>query len=70
MAAFPIGRNVTASVKDGVLTLTIDLTADTRPSKAGKSDVVATTGGNVIVPGALIDDRPLSLGLNAYAKKD
>jgi len=37
--------NVKATVKGNILTLTIDLTAATEPSKSGKSEVLASTKG-------------------------
>ncbi len=55
-------RNITAAVKGNILTLTIDLKAETKPSKSGSSNVVATTAGNVPVEGT----DGLKLGLNAY----
>ena len=36
-----------------------------RPSKSGKTLVVATSGGNVAT-GAIIQGKPIIVGLNAY----
>ena len=41
--------------------------AETRPSKSGKTQVVATTGGNVPVK-TLKNGKTLVLGLTAYIK--
>lgn len=60
-----VGRNIEASVKDGKLTLVIDLKAETWPSGSGKTDMVATTSGNLAIDGT----DGLVLGLNAYRKK-
>ncbi len=55
-------RNIKSAIKGTILTLTIDLSAETKPSKSGSSNVVATTAGNVAVEGT----EGLKLGLNAY----
>ena len=54
-------QNVTVSVKDGKLTIAVDLGADLGISKSGKSRLIASTFGNVPIPGS--DAR---LGLNVY----
>lgn len=55
-------RNVQANVTGQVLTITIQLDAPTSISSSGKSLVIASTEGNVSVPG-----RPdIKLGLNLY----
>jgi hypothetical protein len=58
-------KNVNATVSGTVLTVTIDLAADHGPSKSGKTTVVATTEGNVSVPGF----PEIKLGINAYKPK-
>lgn len=40
-------RNVKTSEKGSVLTLVIDLSKDLGPSKSGKTQIIATTGGAV-----------------------
>jgi hypothetical protein len=55
------GKNVTATVKDGKLTLVIDLNKGHGPSKSGKTEIVATTSGNVVIPGTEV-----KVGLNAF----
>jgi len=49
----------------GVLTITIDTKAEGTPSASGKSQVIASTRGNVVVPGT----DGLKLGVNAYRPK-
>ena len=58
-----IGRNVVASIKGDKLTLVIDLKATTLRSVSGKSDVLATTNGNVKVEGT----DGLKVGLNIFS---
>ena len=57
-----------AAIKDGKLVITInaDIT-NPRPSKSGKSRVVASTNGNVTTT-VLVQGKPLTIGLNAYIK--
>jgi hypothetical protein len=50
-------------VKDGKAIITIDLAHRGRPSSSGKSIIVASTGGNIAIPGTQV-----VLGLNAYVK--
>lgn len=59
-----LGTNIEAEVKAGKLVLTIDVAAEHGRSASGKSTIVATTRGNVQVPGA----NGLVLGLNAYRR--
>jgi len=53
-------------MKDNKLFIEIDLEKPT-PSSSGKTLVVASTHGN-IVTSAKVDDKPLTIGLNAYIK--
>ncbi len=53
--------NVQIEVKDNKAVITIDLNKDFGPSKSGKTIVVATTRGNVPIPGA----ETIQLGLIA-----
>ena len=55
-----------AEIKDNKLLIEIDLEKPT-PSSSGKTLVVASTHGN-IVTSAKVDDKPLTIGLNAYIK--
>jgi hypothetical protein len=56
-----IGRNVTAELEGNILVIRAAIDADSQTSASGKSEVVATTNGNVAVPGT-----DLKLGLNLY----
>jgi len=56
-------KNVKASVKGSILTLTIDLAEKGETSASGKSLVVASTHGNV----ELKDAPGVKVGLNIFA---
>lgn len=56
-----LGSNV-KSVRDGdKLYLELDLTQSLGASKSGKSELVASTGGNRTIPGT-----DVKIGINAY----
>ncbi len=55
-------KNVEMEVKENKLLIEVDLTQDHGPSKSGKTNIVATTAGNVAVPG----NNSVRLGLNVY----
>jgi hypothetical protein len=59
-------KNVAMHVEHGKLVVTIDLAQDLGPSSSGKSVMIATTEGNVEVPGA----PDVKIGLNVYRKKE
>ena len=54
--------NVQIEVNDNKAVITIDLSKDFGPSKSGKTIVVATTRGNVPIPGA----ETVRIGINCY----
>ncbi|MCI0514236.1 hypothetical protein L0128_13550 [candidate division KSB1 bacterium] len=54
--------NVQIEVKDNKAIITIDLSQDFGESKSGKTIVVATTRGNVPIPGA----ENFRIGINCY----
>jgi hypothetical protein len=58
-------ENINIAVKDGKAVITIDLSKRGQLSSSGKTIRVATTAGNVPIPGT---DPPVFLGLNAYIK--
>lgn len=60
-----VGENIAVKVEGKTLTLTIDLSKTIGESKSGKSMNIATTGGNVAIPGS----NGAVLGLNLYRKK-
>ena len=53
-------------IKDNKLHIEIDLETPT-PSSSGKTLVVASTHGNTVT-NAMIDGKPVIIGLNAYIK--
>lgn len=58
-------NNTQMSVEKGILTIKIDLVdVTTRPSKSGKTYLIATTSGNVSTPGF----PDVKIGLNCYIK--
>nr|WP_276978226.1 hypothetical protein [Ferrimicrobium acidiphilum] len=54
------------TIKGNKLLIEIELQEPT-PSSSGKTLVVATTHGNTVTS-AMIDDKPVIIGLNAYIK--
>jgi hypothetical protein len=54
--------NVKAQIEGKELVIRVDLTQDFGPSSSGKSIVVASTRGNVSVPG----HEEVKMGLNVY----
>ena len=54
------------TIKGNKLLIEIELQEPT-PSSSGKTLVVATTHGNTIT-NAMINDKPVIIGLNAYIK--
>ena len=53
--------NVQLDTKANKLTIVVDMKKSFGKSKSGKSEIIATTSGNVPVPGT-----DLKLGLNCY----
>jgi len=54
--------NIKTAVKGNVLTITVDLSKTHGTSSSGKSEIVASTQGNIDVPG-----KPgVKMGLNIY----
>ena len=58
-------KNVEMSVEGTVLTVKVDLSKEFGPSSSVKTVIIATTEGNVSIPGA--EDK--KIGLNVYRKK-
>lgn len=54
-------KNVEIKVNKNVLTITVDLSKDLGKSKSGKTTIIATTAGNVSIPGT-----DAVIGLNIY----
>ena len=55
-------KNVKLTVKGNILTIEVDLSKRFGPSKSGKTEIIATTAGNVSVPGK----EDVKIGLNIY----
>jgi hypothetical protein len=55
-------QNVEFQVQGNVLVITVDLTQEVGVSSSGKSVIIASTGGNVSVPGF----EDVKVGLNVY----
>ncbi len=58
---------MTVEIKNGKLCIEIDLETPT-PSSSGNALVVASTRGNAVTT-AMVDGKPITIGLNAYIKK-
>ena len=58
-------KNVEMTVEENTLIIKVDLSKDFGPSKSGKTIIVASTEGNVSVPG-----RDEKMGLNVYKYPD
>lgn len=56
-------KNVTMRGEGDLLRITVDLSQELGPSKSGKTVILASTGGNQLVPG-----REEKIGLNVYRK--
>ena len=55
-------KNVDMKVKGNILTVTIDMSKEFGQSKSGKTTVIASTLGNVSVPG----NEEVKIGINVY----
>jgi hypothetical protein len=58
-------KNVEISVEGTILTVKVDLSKEFGPSSSGKTIIIASTEGNVSIPG--VEDK--KIGLNVYRKK-
>ncbi|ULA63204.1 MAG: hypothetical protein LZF86_100203 [Nitrospira sp.] len=57
-------KNVEMTVEGTILTMKVDLSKEFGPSSSGKTIIIASTEGNVTIPG-----REEKVGLNVYRKK-
>jgi hypothetical protein len=57
-------KNVDMAVEGTILTIKVDLAKEFGPSSSGKTIIIASTEGNISVPG-----REEKIGLNVYRKK-
>lgn len=58
-------KNVEMNLDDNILTIKVDLSKEFGPSASGKTIIIASTEGNIAIPGN--DDA--KIGLNIYKKK-
>ncbi|MBF0543480.1 MAG: hypothetical protein HQM08_03555 [Candidatus Riflebacteria bacterium] len=58
-------KNVEMTVEGNILSIKVDLTKEFGISSSGKSIIIASTEGNLSIPG-----REEKIGLNIYRKKD
>ena len=54
-------KNVSMEVEGDILKIKVDLSKDFGPSKSGKTRIIATTAGNISIPGT-----DAKIGLNIY----
>lgn len=59
-------KNMDLKIEGSTLTVTVDLSKDFGESKSGKSITIASSEGNISIPGQ--DD--IKIGLNIYRKKE
>jgi hypothetical protein len=57
-------KNIDMQIKDGKLVIVVDLHKQFGPSSSGKSIIIASSEGNVSVPG----HEEVKVGLNIYKK--
>jgi len=58
-------KNVEMTVEGNILTIKVYLSKEFGPSSSGKTVIIASTEGNVSIPGA----EEKKIGLNVYRKK-
>lgn len=58
-------QNVKTERKGDILTITVDLSKNSGPSKSGKSLVIASTLGNTLID----PEKKIYLGLNVYSTR-
>lgn len=58
-------ENVKFEKKGTILTTTVDLSVKGTPSKSGKSLVIASTSGNIIID----PEKKIFMGLNVYSTR-
>ena len=58
-------KNVEMKIEDNVLVIKVDLTQEFGPSASGKNIIIASTEGNVSIPGR----EDAKVGLNVYRRK-
>lgn len=59
-------KNVEMTVEDNILTMKVDLSQEFGPSSSGKTTIIASTEGNIAVPGC----EEVKIGLNVYKRRE
>ena len=59
-------KNVDLKVEGDILTIRVDISQRHGISKSGKSITIASTDGNISIPG----NEEIKIGLNIYVKKE
>lgn len=57
-------KNITMTVTDNILSITVDLSKNFGRSSSGKSTIIASSEGNKSLPG----HEDIKIGLNVYKK--
>jgi len=57
-----VTENIQMKLEGNTLVITVELSKTYGPSASGKSEVIASTGGNISVPGQEL----VKVGLNVY----
>jgi hypothetical protein len=60
-----MSKNVDLAVEGNILTIKVDLSKDFGPSSSGKTNIIASTEGNIAIPGR----EEVKIGLNIYKRK-
>lgn len=63
-----MAHGIKAEIRDKNLIITIPVCDPPQPSKSGKSDIVASTNGNMTTD-LMVQGKPVVIGLNAYTKR-
>jgi len=58
-------KNVEMTLEGNILIIRVDVNKEFGPSSSGKTIIIASTEGNVSIPG----DEDKKIGLNVYKKK-
>ncbi len=61
-----MAKNVTMRLEGKKLIIEVEMDQDFVPSKSGKTRIIASTEGNISVPG----DQDVKIGLNVYRYKN
>lgn len=58
-------KNIDMTLDGNILTIKLDISKEFGPSSSGKTIIIASTEGNISVPG----QEEVKIGLNVYKKK-